>query len=437
MQSGSAPPGESALVRAIGVRTLAASIVNTTIGAGIFVLPAAVAGKIGAAAAIAYLGCALTMGLVVTCFAIAGSRVAITGGVYAYVEVAFGPFVGFLAGVLLWLSNVAGVASVAAALTSSIGVVAPALGGGISRGIVLGVIVAALALFNVRGVRTGAGLVEVTTLVKLAPLILFVTAGILFVKPGAIAWPGIPAPSVIGDTVLLLIFAFVGIEVALVPSGEVKDPGRTVPRAVFLALGVTTLMYMAIQLVAHGVLGDDLARFTDAPLAAAAGRFLGRAGGGLMLAGALVSMFGYMSGDMLATPRAIFALGRDRFLPGMVARVHPAFRTPHVAIAIHAAIVWLVATSGTFVGLVLMANVAVLSLYFVCCAGAWQLARRDVRGAGPPFRVPGGPLIPILACSVLVWILSHATWAEFRVEAIVLTVAALLYLVRRLRAASL
>jgi amino acid transporter len=427
------PSPEAGLVRALGVRTLAASIVNTTVGAGIFVLPAAVAANIGAAAAIAYLVCALAMGLIVTCFAMAGSRVSLTGGVYAYVEVAFGPFVGYLAGVLLYLACLVAVASVAAALASSVGVVIPSAGSGVGRAVFLVAVVGLVALLNRRGVKAGGRLVEVSTLLKLAPLVLFVAVGLMFVRPEAIAWPGLPRASTVGDSVLLLIFAFLGIEVALVPSGEVANPSRTIPRAVFLALGVTTLLYMAVQMVAQGVLGAELARAGDAPLAVAAQRFLGAAGRNLLLAGAAVSMFGYVSGDMLASPRMLFAFGRDHLLPRAVARVHPRYRTPTVAIALHAAIVAAVAASGSFDRLVLLSNVATLSLYLLCCAAAWQLARKDVRSGGPPFNVPGGAVVPALACGVIVWILSHATRAEFEVEGAVLAIAAILYALRRVR----
>ena len=123
MQTGS----EGALVKALGVRSLTASIVNTTIGAGIFVLPAAVAAGLGAAAPLAYVLCAALMALIVSCFAAAGSRVSLTGGLYAYVGVAFGPFIGFLAGVLYQLMAAFAVASVASAFAGSVAAVwAPA-----------------------------------------------------------------------------------------------------------------------------------------------------------------------------------------------------------------------------------------------------------------------------------------------------------------------
>ncbi len=418
-------------MRAIGTRTLAASIVNTTIGAGIFVLPAAVAGSLGPAAPVAYLACGLTMALIVTSFAIAGSRVSLTGGIYAYVEVAFGPYVGFLAGVLLYLANLLGVASVALALASSVALVAPAVGSGAGRAAFLAAVVGFFALLNVRGVRVGARAVEVATLAKLAPLAVFLAWGAWSVHLGALAWPAAPTPSAVGDSVLVLIFAFVGIEVALVPSGEVVDPARTVPRAVFLALTITTLLYLAVQVVAQGVLGGALARSAAAPLADAASRFLGPAGRTLMLAGAAVSMVGFVSGDMLGSPRVLFALGRDGILPAFFARVHPRHGTPTAAIVAHAIVVAALSTAGTFGGLLVMANVAVLSLYLLCCAAAWQLERRDVRGAGEPFRPPGGGFLPLAACGAILVILSSATAAEFGVEALVLGAATMLFVLRR------
>src|SRR5262249_49910076 len=156
---------------------------------------------------------------------------------------------------------------------------------------------------------------------------------------------------------------FVGVEVALVPSGEVSDPARTVPRALFLALALTTTLYLAIQAVAQGVLGAAMPTYAAAPLAEAASRVLGRGGQLLVLAGGAVSMFGYVAGDMLGSPRTLFALGRDGALPAVFARVHPRFRTPVVAIAVHAMMVCLLAISSSFTRLAIIANVAALSLY--------------------------------------------------------------------------
>jgi basic amino acid/polyamine antiporter, APA family len=424
---------DTALVRAIGVRTLAASIVNSTIGAGIFVLPAVVAASIGTAAPFAYAACALTMALIVTCFAMSGSRVSLTGGIYAYVDTAFGPYLGFLAGVMYWVSAVFGAAGVASALSSSIGAAVPVLASPGGRAGFVVAVFAGFAWLNVRGVKVGASTVEIGTLAKLLPLALFIGAGLFFVNPGTIR-PTLPADAgSVGTAMLTLIFAFVGIEVSLIPSGEIKNPARTVPRAVYLALGVTTVLYMLIQLVAHGVLGEALARSNTTPLASASAVFLGEFGRNVMLAGAMISMAGYLSGDILGSPRMLFAFGRDGMLPAAFARVHPRYRTPALAIVVHAGVTCALTLTGSFGKLLLIANVSVLSMYFLCCAAAWQLARRDVRTGGEPFVPPGGAVIPIAACAVVAWILAHATLEELEVEGGVLAAASLVYLAHRLR----
>lgn len=422
---------ESALVRALGVPQLAAAIINCTVGAGIFVLPAVVAQGLGAAAPVAFLVCAGIMLLVVTTFALAGSRVALTGGVYAYVEVAFGPYIGFLAGVVQWLAFCLAVAAVATALMAQLSTMAPVLAVPFWRGAALVAIFGALAAVNIRGVRAGTRLVGIATAAKLAPLLLFLLAGVFYVQPSAIAWPGLPETQRIKDTVLLLIFAFTGIDVALAPGGEVKNPARTVPRAVFLALGVTATLYMAIQLVAQGVLGSELAQNARAPLATAAGRFLGNGGRALMLLGGIVSMFGYLTGDMLGTPRSLYAFGRDGFLPAVFGRIHARYRTPVVAIAGHAVVIALLAATSTFLYLLILTNVATLALYLMCCGAAFELIRRDVRTGGTPFSVPGARVVPVLAGLAVAWVLSSATRAEWGVLGAVLGVATLIYWLRK------
>src|SRR5438105_4311749 len=303
------------LVRGIGVPSLTANIVSSTIGAGIFVIPATIARGLGSAAPLAFVCCALAMILFVTCFAIAGSRVSLTGGLYAYVEVAFGRYVGFLAGMLYFLTALGAVAGVVNVLANSIALVVPVLGGPLMRIVVMLAVYGVLVLINVRGVREGAGAVTTITVAKLLPLLLFTGVGIFFINPQNLTWIAWPGSKALGDSVILLIFAFVGIEVALIPSGEVKNPARTIPRAAYLALVITTSIYILIQLVAQGTLGVDLANHKDAPLAEAAALFLGNIGRTILLAGATISAFGFVTSDILSSPRMIFAFGRDRSLP--------------------------------------------------------------------------------------------------------------------------
>jgi amino acid transporter len=420
-------------VRALGVRQLTAAIVNTTVGAGIFVMPALVSEGLGAAAPIAFVVCAAIMACVVMSLAMAGSRVALTGGIYAYVEVAFGPFVAFLAGVLQWLTGLLAVSGVASALLDQLAVLTPAADLQSIRVGLLGLVLAPLAWVNGRGVKLGTRLVEGVTVAKLVPLAVFTTVGAFFVEPVSIAWPGFPSADAIARSVLLLIFAYSGVEVALAPSGEVRGPAHTVPRAVFLALAVTTGLYIAIQLVAQGVLGPELGQQTATPLANAAGHFLGRAGIILMLVGAVCSMFGYMCGDMLSTPRSLYAVARDGFLPAVLSRIDSKTRTPRVAIWTHAALVLACASTNTFQSLAIIGNVGLLVLYFLACAAALELARRGVQIEGAPFAPPGGSIGPVAGGFLMVWILSTATPAEFGVTGGVLAVAALLYVVRARR----
>src|SRR5207248_5563301 len=215
---------------------------------------------------------------------------------------------------------------------NSIALVIPFLGGPVMRIVVMLAVYGVLVFIHIRGVREGAGAVTTITIANLLPLLLFIGVGIFFINPQTLSWPGWPSSKALGDSVILLLFAFVGIEVALIPSGEVKNPARTVPRSIYLALITTTILYLLIQLVAQGTLGPELANFNDAPLAEAAARFLGNFGRTLLLTGATLSAFGFVTSDILSSPRMIFAFGRDGSLPDWFAHVHPRYRTPDLAI---------------------------------------------------------------------------------------------------------
>ena len=424
--------GERSLVRAIGTWSLAAGVINITVGGGIFRLPADVARTLGAAAPIAYVVCAIAMGLIVLCFAEAGSRVAMTGGPYAYVELAFGPYVGFLAGVLTWLLGTTAVAAVSTVFAINAAKLFPVFEDTTMRGLLLVASFAVVATINILGVKQGSRLNSIGTIAKLAPLLLLVLVGVLFVQRSNLAVTTSPAIGDITRASIVLIFAFSGVESALVPSGEVKDPARTVPRAIFVAMLAITLLYIAIQLVAQGVLGAALSQ-SSTPLADAAGVVFGSWGKILLLAAVVVSTFGYLSGMTLAIPRALFAFGRDGYLPNVFAAVHPKYRTPYVSIAIQSALACTLAITSAFEKLAIIANVAALLVYFACSLAAWQLRRRDVRAGGIPFRVPGGAAVPLLSCAVILGLLSSITLPEWRVLALIIAVASVLFAVTRRR----
>ena len=409
---------------------LAASIVNITIGGGIFRLPADMAATLGPMAPVAYLLCAVAMGLIVLCMAEVGSRVSLTGGPYAYVEVAFGPLVGFLAGFLLWMLLTFAMAAVATVLAAGIGALVPALASRWASAAVLGLIYAFFATVNILGVERGARLNTALTVAKILPLILLVGGGLFAIAPANLDVTTPPGLGTLARSSILLIFAFAGIEAALVPGGEVKDPARTVPRAIFLGIAVVTLLYVLLQFVAQGVLGPALATST-VPLADAAGVAIGGWARQLLLVGAVVSMLGHAGAMTLATPRTLFAFARDGFLPVALARTHPVYRTPAFAILIQCAIVLALAVTSTFVRLAILANISTLVLYATCCLATWQLRRRDVRAGGTPFKVPMPGLVIALACAVIAWMLSSVTAAEWLAFGVALVVAAGIFLLRR------
>ena len=421
---------DAQLVRAIGTRQLTLSIINVTIASSIFLMPATVAERLGAAAPIAYLVCATLMTLIALCFAAAGSRVSLTGGLYAYIETAFGGFAGFLGGYLYSVTACLSVASVAAAFAGTAGVIWPAAATGSARALLLAMLFAALAAVNVRGIKPGIRLIEVITAAKLIPLLFLVVAGTWSVNVDFLRM-SMPTVSQVGQASIVLLFAFVGVEVALTPSGEIRDPAKTVPRSILTALALATSLYLAVQTVAQGTLGPELPLFKEAPLVETAGRLFGAGARIIFLIGMAVSIFGYIAGDMLGTPRVLFALARDGVLPSALVRVHPRYRTPALAIVLYAAAVAALAISSSFERLVVMANVSALLLYLMCVAASYQLQRRDVRMAGVPFNLPGGILIQLLAAAGIIWLLWQATPEEWTIEAYVLAAAIIYYVAKR------
>jgi len=432
-QTSSIAAAERGLTRAIGVWGLAAAIFNTTVGGGIFRLPGSVTELIGPAAPLVYVICAVAMGLIVLTMAEAGSRVTMTGGPYAYVELVFGPYAGFMSGVLLWLLGTTAMASVSSAYAGFIGTLIPALGQPVPRALVLAVTFSFLAGVNVLGVRKGARLISVVAIAKLLPLLVLVGVGALAVAPANLAIASLPAASSFARTAIVLIFAFTGIESALVPAGEMKDPSRTVPRAIAIAMIGVTVLYLAVHIVAQGVLGADaLAAAKAAPLAAVAERLMGSPGRLLLLIGAAVSTFGYMSGMTLAIPRALFAFGRDGFLPRQVAAIHPAYHTPWIAIIVQSIVVCALAIGNDFEALAVLANLSALLLYFGCAVAAWELRRRGIQNEGThPFNLPLGPTVHVLTCVVITWLLTSITAAEWRSVVYVLAVATVMFFFRR------
>jgi amino acid transporter len=334
--------------------------------------------------------------------------------------------------VLWWGGTVRAAAAGGAAWPATAATPLPALEAPLPRAAFIAAVCGTLAWVNVIGVRAGVRVLVVNTVIKLVPLALLIAVGLFAVQPGNLAIAEWPGAGEFGAAALVLFFAFAGAESALGASGEVREPARTVPLGLALGLGGILLVYLGLQAVAQGVLGPALAANTDAPLAATARTVFGGWGASMILAATAMSIFATVSGDMLATPRVIFASARAGHLPAWLARVHPRYRTPSRSIAAFAAAIALLAISGTFRPLAGVASGSILLVYLGVSVAVLRLRARDGLPPAGTFRLPGGFVVPVLSCGVIAWFLWHLPADEARALAALVGAAVVIAAARRL-----
>ncbi len=423
--------GDAALIRAVGTFALTAAVINVIIGGGIFRMPSALGGQMGIAAPLAILAGALAIIPVALCFSAIGSRVRATGGPYTYLTAVFGSFAGFIAGALMWISNIASSAGVAAALSEQVATLVPAFAGKTERALLLTGVYALLFALNAFGVKMGARAIAVLATLKLAPLFVLAAVGIWFVDWSQVSFSfgDVPSVSALGASMVLVMFAYSGMETALVPSGELRDPSRNVPRATLAAILLVVLLYLGLQIVGQGLLGPALAN-SPVPIADTAAK-LWEPGRVLLLATACVSMTGFLMGNLMGTSRLVFALGRDGYLPRAFGRVTETHRVPMFALVAHALPAWLLALGGSFDKLALISGGAICLMYAFVSVAAWRAQHIGLRDAeATPFALPGGALIPaisLLAMLAIVTTLKPDEWAAIGIAlgALVLVYAGL------------
>jgi amino acid transporter len=419
---------DKGLVRKVGPWALAANIMSMVVGASIFVVPASLAAAIGPYAPIAIFCCAIAVGSVAICFAVGGSRMPTSGGIYGYIAATFGPLTGYVAGTLFWVGALLACGGIAAALADVITSVVPAsLAAGVHAATII-LAIGGIALVNIGGVARGARLVNAATALKLLPLVIFVVVGACFVKGANFVQQGPLGISGAGRAMILGVFAFMGMETSLCASGEVVRPNWTIPRALAIAMLATTLLYVGIQTVAQGMLGPGLATST-VPLADAMApispvlKFF-------MVAGAGLSMFGYLGSDILGSPRLLFAIARDGLLPRVLGRLHPSTRAPHIAIGVYATIAIVLALTGTFAELAVLSALTSAALYILGCGAAWQLTRRGVALAGEPLRFRWLGAATLIGIASMVSLIAMASRAEILGLIVLLAVSVGVYLLQ-------
>lgn len=417
-----------ALRRVVGRWQLVGLSVNGIVGSGIYLLPATAAGLLGPASPWAVLVAGFAVSLLVLCYAQAASYFDQPGGGYLYAKTAFGPFVGFEVGFMIWLTPVVASAALANGLALAMSALWPGAGTPVGRASVIVGALGALTVINVLSVRAGARAAVGLTIAKLVPLLLFLLFGALALDMEAFRGASWPAPAVLGEAALLLLFAFAGFENTPAGAGEFRDPRRDVPVALITTILIVTLLYAAIQTVALGTfpgLADSTTPLTDAARQIGGGRLAF-----VLTVGAVVSIFGSMGNMTLFGPRYLYAMAVDGFGPRALARIHQRWNTPAAAIITQAAISLALALSGTFRQLAVISVIAALVNYLATAAALIILTPRMGAREGA-LVLPGGRAIPLLAFALASALLASAPLAHLQAGGVALLVGAALYWFRQ------
>lgn len=383
--------------------------INGVIGSGIFILPGIIAKNSGGFAPLLFLICGIFCFCIALCFAEVGSTFTRTGGAYVYASEAFGPFPGFLVGWQIWIASLIGWASVATGLLYALDYFYPGVTTSLWGKIVIVQVIIILSVLNYLGAKIGAYTSNLLTFAKLIPLTLFLFMGISHINMTKFNAIGFPGWKLLFVAFLQVLYVYTGFEELPLPASEVRNPQKSIPRAIFIVLTTVTLFYVAIQFTAQA--GCPEISQVKSPLAYAAKVFAGNPGGILLGIGAIVSMAGVNSGIAITAPRSLYALARDKFLPDLLAKLHPQFQTPYIAIIINTSVVLFLTLTGTFAVLVnLVALASILQYIPTCLAVIFLRIKRPDMERG--FKVPGGLVIPIIAVAVCVLLIFTAKPVE-------------------------
>lgn len=400
---------EEKLIRGISRWDLTAIAINTIIGAGIFGLPAGVAKLIGSYSLFAFVLCAVIIGLIVICFTEVASRFQSTGGMYLYAKEAFGSAVGFEVGWLYWIVRVTTFAANCNLLLKYLGFFEPAVTGGWWRVSLIVLVLVVLTSINFIGVKESVMMTNIFTVGKLVPLLIFAFVGMFFIQPQNFDFAVAPDYKSFSEAVLLLIYAFVGFEAAVIPAGETRDPKKNVPFALLMALAICAVLFIIIQIVSIGTL-PKLAD-SERPLADAASNFLGTFGASFITIGALISIFGNLNGGFLTASRMPFAMAEQKELPEVLGKTHKRFKTPYISLLATALVMLIWTLQSTFLSALTIATITRLLVYATTCASLPVFRRRnDVPEA--QFMAPFGVVASVLSLGLIVWLLCQVKSAQ-------------------------
>ena len=392
------------LRRDIGIFGASFLALNAMIGAGIFALPGRVAVNAGLLSPWLFLVIGALFITIVLTFAELSSYYDQTGGPVLYASDAFGPFAGFSTGWAIYLSRMTAFAANANVMATYLASLHDVFASDIARGAIITTVTVGLTWANVMGVRDGVRTMAVFTFLKVTPLVLMILLGLQHVT-GATLIPGGPVFfDGIGDTTLLLIYAYVGFETLGVTAGETSQPRRTLPKAYVGSMLGTSLLYFFVVLVFVSIIPAD--SYEGATLVDVGRTIAGPLGAIVITMAAVFSIGGNLSGSILAAPRITFSMAEKRMLPAWFGRVHARFATPDRSILFMGSMALMLALTGSFVKLALASSVVRLLGYIICIASLPSIRRNaDAAARQKAFRLKGGYTIPVIALGVCFWLL--------------------------------
>lgn len=398
---------------------------NSVVGAGIFLLPGQLFGMIGSGAIWVFPLCGILSFTIALCFAEMGGMYNRTGGAYLYAKDTLGPFIGFLVGWMMWASSIIGWASVASGFGLYLTYFLPSENAWLGR-VIIAILVTGLSVINYFGVKPGAKTINFFAIGKLLSLCIFISVGLFFIKKENL----VPFHDGHGlhTAVIMALYAYTGFEFIVVPAGEMRHPQKYTPRVLFFVLMIVTILYIVIQTVATGTFPSLAA--SDKPLADAAGYFMGAAGGVLIGIGALLSIGGINAAIALTSPRSLYVLSVDGFLPKIFSKIHPKYHTPYLAILVNTVLTILLSLTGSFKYLI-TASVMVSLLQYIPTCLAVIILRKYNPERERSYRIPGGYSIPVFALVICGWLLYYVELKILAATAVAIIVSLPFYFRKR------
>jgi amino acid transporter len=404
--------------------------VNATVGSGVFALPDDMQRAMGGWSPFAYVFCAILLLPVALSFAELSSRFDETGGAYLYARRAFGERVGFVIGWYCWANTFVSWAANSTLLLALIG--EPLHLSLLTQKLLAMAMIVALGIVNYFGVKPGARVVALVVIGKLGAIFCFLAVAVFALKPGHLGGALPLGAAGVTQGIYLALFPLQGFEVAPVTAGETRNPRRNVPLGTMGSLLFSTLLFVIVQAVLVASY-PRLAEPSQQPLVDGAFS-LGRRIGLIVLVGSFVSIGGFTAGSALGSPRYAEAIASHGLLPAALARVHPRWSTPYVAIAVTTLLTAVLAFFFDYRQLVGMSNITVVIQYLFTCLAVPVMRRKAPPSGQRGWVIPGGPVIPVIGALGSIALFAAADRAEFIFAAATLVVGVAIALFSRSRA---